>query len=48
MGYGDGIFLYDEDGSSADIDITVTLGDGTVIDDNGNEIDPMEPSAPTI
>lgn len=39
--------LENEDGS-ADINIFATQSDGTVIDGNGNIVDPMEPSASTI
>lgn len=46
--HGDHIFLYNEDGSDATINMTVTMGDGTVIDADGNAIDPMEPFASTI
>lgn len=44
---GDHLWLYNEDGS-VEIGIRVTMGDGTEIDEYGNEIDPMEPSASTI
>ena len=39
--------LENEDGS-ADINIFATQSDGTVIDGNGNIVDPMEPSVSTI
>ena len=45
---GDWRFLYNEDGSSENIRITATMSDGTVVDSNGNIIDPMEPSVSTI
>lgn len=44
---GDHIFLYNEDGSDATINVTATMSDGTVIDADGNEIDLMEPFAST-
>ena len=43
----DGFWLYQEDGSPY-VSVTAAMGDGTVIDENGNEIDPMEPSVGTI
>ena len=46
--HGDYIFLYNEDGSGATINVTATMGDGTVIGADGNAIDPMEPFASTI
>ena len=46
--HGDHIFLYNEDGSDATINVTATMSDGTVIDADGNEIDLMEPFASTI
>lgn len=46
--HGDHIFLYNEDGSNATINVTATMSDGTVIDADGNEIDLMEPFASTI
>ena len=45
---GDWRFLYDEDGTSENILITATMSDGTVVDSEGNIIDPMEPSVSTI
>ncbi len=46
--YGDGSWLYNEDGSLADIGFLVTSWNGIVTDGNGNVIDPMKPSAFTI
>ena len=40
--------LYDEDGSPESLGILITSGDGTLRDERGNLIDPMEPSASTI
>lgn len=48
LDYGDYLWLYNEDGSIENLDITVTTNYGTVMDENGNEIDPMEPSVTTI
>lgn len=45
---GDWRFLYNEDGSFETIRITATMSDGTVVDEQGNPIDPMEPSVSTI
>lgn len=45
---GDWRFLYNEDGTSENIRITATTSDGTVVDGDGNIIDPMEPSVSTI
>ena len=45
--HGGARWLYNEDGSLA-IRVTATMSDGTVIDENGREIDPMEPSVGTI
>lgn len=45
---GDYLWLYNEDGSIENLDITVTTNYGTVMDENGNVIDPMEPSVITI
>lgn len=45
---GDWRFLYNEDGSFETIRITATMSDGTVVDEHGNPIDPMEPSISTI
>lgn len=46
--FGDYLWLYNEDGSIENLDITVTTTYGTVMDEHGNVIDPMEPSAYTI
>ena len=50
LDYGDYLWLYNEDGSRSieNLDITVTTNYGTVMDENGNVIDPMEPSVITI
>ena len=48
LDYGDYLWLYNEDGSIENLDITVTTNYGTVMDENGNVIDPMEPSVITI
>lgn len=45
---GDWRFLYNEDGSFDTIRITATMSDGTVVDEHGDPIDPMEPSVSTI
>ena len=46
---GDWRMLYNEDGSFDLLrSITATMSDGTVVDENGNRIDPMEPSVSTI
>ena len=45
---GDWRMLYNEDGSFETLRITATMSDGTVVDENGNRIDPMEPSVSTI
>ncbi len=45
---GDYHLLYSEDGSLENINISVTTSDGIVMDENGNVIDPMEPSVSTI
>ena len=44
---GDSFFLYNEDGTP-DFGISYVTGDGVERDENGNEIDPMEPSVSTI
>lgn len=44
---GDSFLLYNEDGTP-DFGISYVSGDGVERDENGNEIDPMEPSASTI
>ena len=45
---GDWRMLYNEDGSFDPLRITATMSDGTVVDENGTRIDPMEPSVSTI
>lgn len=45
---GEGFWLVKEDGTSDNFYITATMSDGTVVDGNGNIVDPMEPSAHTI
>lgn len=47
LDHGDIRWLYNEDGS-LNLSITAVMGDGTVIDGDGNEIDPMEPSVSTV
>ena len=42
------IMLIDEEGSDLGVSITVTMGDGRVLDADGNEIDPMKPTVSTI
>lgn len=44
---GDRYLLYNEDGT-LDVRITYVIGDGIVRDENGNVIDPIEPSVSTI
>lgn len=44
----DGYLLFDENGDFDDFRITYTDSDGLEKDENGNVIDPMEPSAGTI
>lgn len=46
--YGDYLWLYNEDGGIENIDITVTTNYGTVMDEHGDAIDPMEPSVSAI
>lgn len=48
LDYGDCLWLYNMDGSIENLEITVTTNSGTVIDEHGNVIDPMEPSVSTI
>lgn len=48
LDHGDYLWLYNEDGSIDNLDIIVTTNYGTVMDEYGNVIDPMEPSASTI
>ncbi len=40
--------LYDEKGEIYGFRITATMSDGTVVDENGKRVDPMEPSVYTI
>ena len=40
--------FYSEDGSTEDLGITFTTNDGSVLDEFGNRLDPMEPSVSTI
>lgn len=44
----DYLLLFQEDGSVYDLGISVTTNAGIVMDEDGNIIDPMEPSASTI
>ncbi|WP_125116709.1 hypothetical protein [Agathobaculum sp. Marseille-P7918] len=46
--HSDYLTLFREDDSLYDLGITVTGSNGIVIDENGDRIDPMEPSASTI
>ena len=46
--YGNGSWLYNEDGSLAEISMLAISGDGVILDENGNVIDVMEPSVSTI
>lgn len=46
--YGDRRLVFYEDGSPADIRITVVAGNGTEVYENGKRVDPMEPSAVDI
>ncbi len=48
MDTGDGYWLYNEDGTPADLGIRVRVGNGVVLDENGRAIDPVEPSCSTI
>lgn len=41
---GDERWLYREDGNLENITISAVISDGTVVDENGNILDPMEPS----
>lgn len=45
---GERYLLYNEDGTSGNFGISYVTSDGTERDENGNVIDPMEPSAFTI
>lgn len=46
--YGERRLVFYEDGSPADIRITVMAGNGTEVYENGKKVDPMEPSAVDI
>lgn len=46
--YGERRLVFYEDGSSADIRVTVVAGNGTEVYENGKRVDPMEPSAVDI
>lgn len=46
--YGSGSWLYNEDGSLAEIGMLAISGDGVIWDENGNVIDVMEPSVSAI
>ena len=48
MEIGDSFWLYNEDGTFESIKISYTTSDGFERDENGNIIDPVEPSASTI
>ena len=41
-------FVFREDGTNLSIEITATMNDGTVLDMDGNVVDPMEPSVQTL
>lgn len=41
-------FLVNEDGTDANLTITAAMSDGTVVDGDGNIVDPMEPSVNAI
>lgn len=41
-------FVVREDGRAMNVDITATMSDGTVLDMDGNVVDPMEPSVRTL
>lgn len=41
-------FLVNEDGSDANMTITAAMSDGTIVDGDGNIVDPMEPSVTAI
>ena len=45
---GDIWLLVNEDGTDANSVFTMTMGDGITMDEDGNMIDPMEPSVKTI
>lgn len=42
-----GFLLYNEDGTLENINISLTAENGTILDENGNIVDPMEP-APSV
>lgn len=42
------LWLYDENGWYSGVTITASWSDGTVVDGNGNIVDPMEPSIGTV
>ena len=46
--YGSSSWLYNEDGSLAEIGMLAISGDGVIWDENGNVIDVMEPSVSAI
>ena len=48
MDYGSSSWLYNEDGTLADIGFLAASWNGIVMDENGNVIDQMEPSVSTI
>lgn len=45
---GDYTLLYDEDGSFESLNISFVIDSGKVMDENGNEIDPVKPMVSTI
>ena len=45
---GNNWMLVDEDGNSNLVTVTFTMSDGTVVDGDGNVIDPMKPSATAV
>ena len=47
-GNGEYKFLYNEDGSPESLRVLITMDDGTLTDDRGNLIGPMEPTASDI
>lgn len=48
LSHGGSRWLYNEDGSLENLNISVTTNYGIVMDENGNAIDPMEPSVSTV
>lgn len=48
LALGRDYWLYNEDGTAYWFGILFETNDGVVLDENGNEIDPMEPSATSI